>query len=465
MRAGARGTVSANTAPPPRRRRPAPNERSRVARARLLTLSLFCIAFAAVAAGGWYYWQRERAPTVLVIGAGPFDSDAYQLMREVAEVVQRSSDRLRLDIRATRDPSENISRLNAHRIDLAVVRADTPVVADVRVVADLYPDYLHLIVRDDAPAWTVPEIVNTNIVIPEFGTDAFRTFWVVGDHYDLPIDKFRWRARAFSEAAPELLAGRINALFTVRSVRDRALLRLFEEAQLKRIKLRYIPIRQAEAISLKRPFLHPAVIPSGSFTGASPVPVIDTPTASVSRILVTREDVDDEAIRQLTEVLFEHRLDLTMRFALASAITAPDQTRGLSMPVHEGAEAFYERDEPNFLQANAEPLALLVTLSMIMLSALFTLRSRLLSTQKNRADTYNYRLLEIAASARATRSLSELRDLKKDLAIVLETVVVALDTDEVTDEGFQSFSLLWDSVRDQINDRIADLKERGAAEA
>ena len=40
---------------------------------------------------------------------------------------------------------------------------------------------------------------------------------------------------------------------------------------------------------------------------------------------------------------------------------------------------------------------------------------------------------------------------------MLETVVVALDTDEVTDEGFQSFSLLWDAVRETINDRLDDL--------
>jgi hypothetical protein len=30
---------------------------------------------------------------------------------------------------------------------------------------------------------------------------------------------------------------------------------------------------------------------------------------------------------------------------------------------------------------------------------------------------------------------------------------VALDTDEITDEGFQSFSLLWESVREMLNER------------
>ena len=434
-----------------------PNRASYRARQRVL---LFVIAGAIIvtaAALGWFWTERERQPAVLAVATGPVGSDAYNLMREVADVVARHSAEVTLDIRASRDSSQNIAALNSRAVDAAVIRADTPVVADVREIARLYPDLFQLVVRGDSPIRSVTDLAGASVSIPQFGSDGFRSFWVLGDHYDLPIDGFRWIAEDFSEGARRLIAGETQALFTVRSLRDPELIRMFEDAQLKRIALRYIPVRQAEAIALKRPFLSSGVIPQGAFTGATPVPSRDTPTAAVERVLVTRSDVDAEAVRELTRILFEYRLDLTLRFALASAIAAPEAGGGLSVPLHDGAQAFYDRDQPGFIQQNAEPLALLVTVLTLLVSALLALRSRFVARQKNRADTYNYQLLAIRRDAEKTTDPAHLRKLKQELNAVLETVVVALDTDEVTDEGFQSFSLLWDAVRETINDRLADL--------
>ncbi|WP_425416685.1 TAXI family TRAP transporter solute-binding subunit [Oricola indica] len=434
-----------------------PNAASYTVRVRRLSFFLALVAVVLAVAGTWFWIEREREPVTLAVATGPLGSDTYNLMREVADVVARHSETVRLDIRASRDSSENIARLNTHDVDLAVIRSDTPVVSDVRVIARLFPDLFQIIVRGDTAIRAVTDLASGSVSIPQFGTDAFRSFWVLGDHYDLPIDQFDWRAEPFEKGAQRLLAGDVDALFTIRSLRDFDLIRLFEDAQLKSISLRYVPVGQAEAIALKRPFLTAGAIPQGAFTGATPVPSRDTPTAAVDRILVTRTGVGAEAIREVTRILFEYRLDLTIRFALASAIAAPDTDAGLSVPLHEGAQSFYNRDQPGFLQENAEPLALLVTVLTLIVSALLALRSRFVANQKNRADTYNYQLLEIQKHAEDAADPVELRRLKQELNAVLETVVVALDTDAVTDEGFQSFSLLWDAVRETINDRMVEL--------
>lgn len=404
----------------------------------------------------WQWINRDREAEVLTIATGPVGSDAYTLMREVAEVVERHSDALRLDVRSSRDSSHNIALLNAGRIDVAVIRADTPVFTDIRGIANLYPDLFHIIIRDDVPAYSVHNLDQIAISIPDYDTANFRSFWVMGDHYDLPSG-FDWTAEPFVRGADKLLRGDVDALFAVRSIRDRQLVRMFEDAQLTGLKLRYLPIRQAEAIALKRPFLSASKVPLGGFTGALPVPAADTPTLAVERVLVTRSDVDEQPVRELTRILFEHRKDLTIRFALASAISAPSTSGGLSVPLHEGAEAFFNRDEPNFVQENAEPLALLVTVLTILISALIAMRSRFVASQKNRADVYNYKLLDIEERAATAATVEELAALKGELNEVLRTVVIALDTDEVTDEGFQSFSLLWDAVRETINDRSDEL--------
>lgn len=410
--------------------------------------------------GGWLWTNREQEPEIIAVGTGPFGSDAYNLMNEVREVVLRHSDTLRLEVTATRDGSQNIALLNRNEIDAAVIRSDTPVVTNVRGIATLYPDVFQLIVRHDVSAYGVNDLTNLKISIPEFGSDGFRSFWVIGDHYDIPIAKLDWQAERLARGAQKLLAGEVDALFTVRSLRDAPLIRMFEDAQLKGQKLRYLPIDQADSIALKRPFLSSTVIPKGAFGGATPVPGRTTPTSAVNRILVTRDDVSDTAVRELTRILFENRLDLTIRFALASAITPPADSGGLSVPLHEGAQSFYDRDQPSFVQENAEPLALGVTVLTLLISSLIAMRSRYVTSQKNKADIYNYQLLDIQKQAMLADEQLELDGLKVDLNNVLQTVVVALDTDEVTDEGFQSFSLLWEAVRETINDRTRQISDQ-----
>lgn len=411
------------------------------------------VALAATIAGYFWILHQDSAPETLTIATGPLGSDTYILMREVADVVDRHSETLRLDVRASSGASSNIALLNKGLIDAGVIRADTPVVSNIRVIAGLYPDVMQIITRQTTGVSRINDLARVRVSIPPFGTDGFKSFWVIGDHYDLPIGAMRWKSEPFEIGAAKLLSGQTDAFFVMRSLRDARLVRLFEDAQLKRLKLSIIPINQAEAISIKRPFLGSATIPQGTYTGSTPVPSIDTKTSSVDRILVSRDIISESAVRELTRILFEHRLDLTIRFSLASAIQKPDESRGLSVPLHAGAQAFYNRDEPSFIQENAEPLALMVTVLTLLLSSLFALRSRFNSSQKNRADTYNHQLLAIQKNAILEDNLDELAALKIELNNVLQTVVIALDTDDVTEEGFQSFSLLWGAVRETIKDR------------
>ena len=150
-----------------------------------------------------------------------------------------------------------------------------------------------------------------------------------------------------------------------------------------------------------------------------------------------------------------------MRTPLADEIAIPDAATGLSVPFHEGAESFYQRDEPSFLQENAEPLALMVTVLAMLISTGFALRTRIVANRKNRADTYNYQLLELANEAREAETPAQIKACKESLHKIRETVVVALDTDEVSEEGFQSFAFLWESVRTGIDERAAELDNNG----
>ena len=435
-----------------------PNVASAAASLRWLAALVFAVFFIALGAIWWtWFAEANRQPEDLVVGAGPVGSDAFVYMNEVADVLKRDHSRLRLKVVATRDPSENISLLNAGKISLAVVRADTPLSGDSRMVAALYPDYFQLIIAGESAAFDINQLTGMRIALPEFGTDAQLSFFSVADHYDLSTEKVNWQAVDFTQARKGLISGQYDGLFTVRSLRDPQLLTMFEDAQLKHKALRFLPVRQAEAMGLKRPFLKSGRIPFGAYTGAGPVPTADLPTAFVERVLVTRSTVSDTAIHDLTAALFDRRLELTLRFPLAAAVSQPDLERNLSVPVHNGAMQYYDREKPTFLETYSNQLGLLVTLLAAAGSGFLALRSRFTSNQKDRADVYNYRLLELLDLSRSAHDVTTLRALRDQHEDILKSVVIALDSDRVTDEGFQSFSLLWESVRASLAERHASL--------
>ena len=379
-----------------------PNAGSSTRWLRLLAVAVIVGFFAALGAIWWVWFSDANSPPEeIVAGVGESGSDAYLYLEEVAELLESQSGRVRLKIVPTRDPSQNISLLNRKAIDLAVVRGDTPLGGDARVVAILYPDYFQFIMNSAVSAFDVRDLVGKRIALPEFGTDAHRSFFAIADHYDLPVDKVKWEATDIVSARKGLISGKYDGIFTVRSLRDPQLVTLFEDAQLKHINLSYLPIRQAEAIGLKRPFIKAGRIPYGSFTGAGPVPAADLPTAYVERVLVSRSDVSNTAIRALTAAMFERRLELTLRFPLAASVSEPDSTKGVSVAVHDGAIQFYEREKPSVFEAYSDQIGLILTLFAMAGSGVIALRSRLVSAQKDRADVYNYKLLELLDKAKA----------------------------------------------------------------
>lgn len=430
---------------------------SRASRFRRLLGFLFLI-FAIALGGLGYWWFTQPEKTVeLRIGTGVIGSDTRVLMREVNEVAERHGKPIRLKFVETLDPSEGVSLLNKGDIDLALIRSNTPVVRDTRMVANIFPEFYQLLIAAETSAYRITDLDQLEVIIPPFGTDGFRAFWILVDHYNLPLRDLKWEAKPFDEAMERFLKGEVDGLFTLRSLRDPAILRLIEDAALKRKKMRFVPINQARAMTLKRPFLDEGHIPQGAYNGQDPLPAVNLNTVSVERILVTKESVDPEAIRALTEVLFENRLDLTIRQPLSQAIRIPNIQNGLSIPLHEGAESFYNRDQPSFVQENAEPLALGVTLITIMISGLFALRARFQARQKNVADVYNYHLLDMIKRAEVAEDYDVLTAIKLEMSSVLEKIVIALDADEITDEGFQSFALICDQVQTSLANRREEL--------
>jgi TRAP transporter TAXI family solute receptor len=386
----------------------------------------------------------------VTIAAGPDEGEAHALATAIAEVAERHYPRLSVEVVETAGAGQNMRLLEEGRVELATVQADARMGPSARMIAILYPDVFQLIVREDSGIERVADLVGKRIALPPQGGGQFSTFWFLAEHYDLDPAGLQAVPMSPASASWALIDGAVDATFRVRAAGNPAILELIEA-----VPTRLIPLGQAAAMQLRRPALQPGTIPRGSYRGFPALPESDLPTVAVQRLLIARGSLDDAVALKLTRILFERRRELMNLTSLP-----PNLGGGTYIPVHPGAQQFYDRDRPSFIQENAEPLALVVTLAALMISGLVQLGSR---RRKRRIDLYNKEVLDLAASLDRSTDLNEVRRCRERLFELAAGVVEDAEVGLISPEGFNFFWFTWSMVNGRVEEQASVLEATASA--
>ncbi|NEQ31486.1 MAG: C4-dicarboxylate ABC transporter substrate-binding protein, partial [Leptolyngbya sp. SIO4C5] len=209
-------------------------------------------------------------------------------------------------------------------------------------------------------------------------------------------------------------------------------------------RVRLLPIDQVEALRLSLPYVEATQIPKGSYDGGLPIPATDLDVVAVNALLIAHESLSDDVIRRLTQTLYEFRNELIQIYPTAVMIAPVEGIPDLGIPLHAGARAYYEQDQPYFLVEYAEPIGLLISVSLLVASGIWQFRLWLIGRQKNRADMYNLEILHLINRVQETQDLEDLKLIRQQLFKILQQVVVDLDIDRISPESFQSFTFPWE---------------------
>jgi hypothetical protein len=241
----------------------------------------------------------------------------------------------------------------------------------------------------------------------------------------------------------------VDGVFRVRSPGNSSILHLTES-----VPSRLVPITQAAAMRIRQPALDIGMVPAGSYRGYPPLPPSDLMSVGVKRLLVASADLDRNVARAITAALFERRRDLVAVTPLAGFIAPPATGGGTFLPVHPGAVSFYDRDQPSYLQENAEPIALFVTIFLMMASGILQLTSR---RKKRRIDDYNRSVLQLGAQAPGLADLEQVRASQDRLFEIGGQVVDDAEVGLISPDGFDFFSFTWEMVNDRVERREQEL--------
>lgn len=208
--------------------------------------------------------------------------------------------------------------------------------ANIRSIANLYPETLHLIVRQDLGVHRVSDLRGKRISVDREGSGSRVDAMLVLEAYGLGPDDLEIISAAPGVAADLLRAGELDGFFMVVGAPGGAISDLADDSLIT-----LVPIDGPEAAALaeKLPFLAPEAIPSGTYFN---VPY--TETLSVGAQWLVGASLPEEQVYEITRALWH---DSTRRLLdsghpkgrLIRIETALD---GLGVPLHPGAERYYQ---------------------------------------------------------------------------------------------------------------------------
>ncbi|MCS6958515.1 MAG: TAXI family TRAP transporter solute-binding subunit [Pseudanabaenaceae cyanobacterium SKYGB_i_bin29] len=398
----------------------------------------------------------DRFKTVeLVIATGSPQGEYYAMGKALATVIPRYATRIRVKVLETKGATENISLVNEGKADLAFVQNDTDTKPNIRSIASMYVETFHLVVRPGVKIGEFSDIRGKRIVTPPVGSGAYNGFLELLRHYDIDLKEIKALHLPGKEANQAFIQGKVDALFRVVGSGN-----LDMRSLLKQSRGQLVPIDQASAIQIFYPETEPAVIPKGTYSAAPPTPPNDLATVGVRSLLITNRYVDEDLIKEITRILFEYRNDLVTLNPRAAAIDYPGTGQALGIPLHPGAQSYYNRNKPSFLQENAEPIALLITLATIMFSFFAQIRAQIAEKQKNRADLYNLELVQITEELDRAETLDELEKGRQRLLSIFRAVIEDLDKDRLSPESYHLFVFPWEVAINTLRHREALLIRR-----
>ncbi|MTH77122.1 TAXI family TRAP transporter solute-binding subunit [Paracoccus aestuariivivens] len=245
----------------------------------------------------------------------------------------------------------NINAINGGQLEAGFTQSDVaywaqtgtglwegqPAVEKLRLIANLYPESIHLVARADAGIATVADLKGKKVSLDEPGSGTLVDARIILEAYGLTEADIQPEFLKPDQAADRMRDNAMDAFFFVGGYPAGAIAELASQHDIK-----LIPIdgEAADKLREKYSFFAADSFPAGTYNGQD----ADVATISVGAQLVTSADQSDELVYNITKALYN---DSTQKLfsaghAKGKQITLDNATKGAGIPLHPGAEKFYK---------------------------------------------------------------------------------------------------------------------------
>ena len=328
--------------------------------------SLFFFIAATVAPAILGFTSYAQDTRVVRIGAGPTGATDFPFGGLIANAISnppgtRDCDRggncgvpgLIAVAQTTVDPVENLRAISRGDMEIALSQADVTAWAyrgtaafhgqtpleNLRVLARLYPENVHLVVRKDSPIKSVMDLKGKTVAMgaKDSGTEA--TAKLILSAYGVKWNSVRMRSLTVTAVTEALANETIDAFFMVSGAPV-----LSVEDLSARVPISLVPIAgpTAEKLAQVFPFYTRGIIPAGTY-GDHP----DIETVDVGSVLVARDTMNPELAYGIVRAIWHERNVALFRAGhpRGKLMDSSWAARDIGVPILAGADRYYIEEE------------------------------------------------------------------------------------------------------------------------
>ena len=283
-------------------------------------------------------------PKFLSLLTGGTSGTYYPLGGGIAKIIVDETG-IQTDALSSNASADNIMALRDGQAELAFAQTDVATYAyeginafegdkieDVVALGALYPETVQIITTEKSGIQSVEDLKGKKVSVGAPGSGAYINAEQILELHGLSMDDIQAQKLDFGESAGGIKDGNIDAAFITAGTPTGAVEELQATADVV-----VVPIAKDKVDELveQYPYYAPETIPAGTYGLKEEVD-----TVAVLAMLVVRDDVAEDVVYDITKALYENADNIA--HDKAKFIKKEDALNGIGIPVHPGAQKYYD---------------------------------------------------------------------------------------------------------------------------
>ncbi|WP_319201563.1 TAXI family TRAP transporter solute-binding subunit [uncultured Ilyobacter sp.] len=295
--------------------------------------------------------EKAAGPTFVTIATGGSSGAYFALGGAISNQLNQKIEGVNSSVQSTGASAVNATLLGTEKVELAFAMNDvvsyaytgTEVfeekgkVENLRGIAALYPNFVQLITVEKTGIKEVSDLKGKRVGVGAPGSGTEVNARQILKAYGITYDDIKADYLSYAEAVEQMKNGAVDAAFLTSGLPNSTIMDLATTQDVK-----IIPIRKAtvEKLAEEYPFYASEVIPAGTYDNEE-----DVETAAVQTLLVTRADLSDDLVYDITKTIFENLDALKETHSAANSIKLETVKKGMPIPLHPGAEKYFNENK------------------------------------------------------------------------------------------------------------------------
>ncbi|UKK96819.1 TAXI family TRAP transporter solute-binding subunit [Brevibacillus brevis] len=298
------------------------------------------------AGGGSSNSGGSADPSQLIIATGGTGGTYFPLGGGMADHITKNAG-ITATAQATGASAENIRLLRDKKADIAFTQNDIAEYASkgtnmfqqdgkidsFQALGALYDETIQIVVSADSNIKSVADLKDKRVSVGAPGSGTEVNAQQILEAYGMTFEDTKLQRLSFADSAKAIQDGQLDAAFQTAGTPTAAITEL---AATTGVKIIPIDADKIDAIIAKYPYYVKTTVPANTY---QTVPE-EVTTVSVKSMLLIRSDLSNDLVYKVTKAIFENSDKLG--HAKAKEIKLENVKNGVSIPVHPGAQKYFD---------------------------------------------------------------------------------------------------------------------------